>query len=358
MQAAFELAEKARLLSPPNPWVGCTIVQEGQIVGRGFTQPPGSAHAEIVALREAQTKAEGATVYVTLEPCSHWGRTPPCVDALIAAKVKKIVVAIEDPDPLVKGQGIQRLRQAGIEVIVGECSEQAMQLLEPYIFHRTHRCSFCVLKSGVSMDGRIAAQDRSSQWITSEEAREDVQRLRAQSQAILVGAGTANTDKPKLTVRHPSYTPLKPPLRVVCAGKSNLEPDGPLFDMTLGPTLIYATEQSPPQNIETWQATGAEVKLIGSHNGNIDLKALLQDLATRGVLQVLVEGGPTLQASFIQAKLAQKWVVYVGNCLLGNTGLPLLSDFIVKTIKDAPRFILDSCQQFADSVKLIYSPNL
>jgi len=212
MEMAVALGERGRLLSPPNPWVGSLVVREGEIVGSGYTQPPGCSHAEVMALEQAGSRACGATLYATLEPCSHWGRTPPCVEAIMAAGVARVVVAMVDPDSKVAGAGIAALRQANIPTDVGIGASAAQRSLEPYLYQRTSGMPFCVLKMAASIDGRSAAQDGTSQWITSEEARLDGHKWRAYSQAIAVGSGTASLDHPHLTVRHPTLCPRSPPL--------------------------------------------------------------------------------------------------------------------------------------------------
>ena len=189
MRRALRLAGTARRTTPPNPWVGCVLVRDGEVVGEGATRPPGGPHAEIEALRAAGDRARGATAYTTLEPCSHHGRTPPCTDALLEAGVARVVVAIEDPDPHVAGQGIAVLRRAGVTVDVGTEADAATRLLAPYLVHRAEGRSFVVLKTATSLDGRIAARDGSSRWITGPAARADVHELRADSQAVIVGAG-------------------------------------------------------------------------------------------------------------------------------------------------------------------------
>ena len=243
MQQALALANQARWHAPPNPWVGCVIVNNKTVIGKGFTQPPGQAHAEVCALREAQEKAQGATLYVTLEPCSHTGRTPPCTQAIIQAGIKKVVIAQMDPDQRVSGKGIIQLQEAGIEVYQGLCQEQAEISLTPYLYQRRTQLPYTLLKAAVSLDGRLAAVDGTSQWISSPEAREAAHLQRAASQAIVIGAKTALNDQPRLTVRHPTVHPRLAPLRVLLDAKGRVPTEGPLFDQTLAPTLVI-----PPNN--------------------------------------------------------------------------------------------------------------
>ncbi|HVM39257.1 MAG TPA: bifunctional diaminohydroxyphosphoribosylaminopyrimidine deaminase/5-amino-6-(5-phosphoribosylamino)uracil reductase RibD, partial [Acidimicrobiia bacterium] len=227
-QAVIE-GERGRLGAPPNPWVGAVVVSEGEIVGVGHHARPGSAHGEAAAVSAAGERARGATVYVTLEPCNHHGRTGPCTEALISAGVARVVVGVEDPDALVAGTGIARLREAGIDVAVGVEAATVERSLRPYLHQRSTGRAFCVVKTAVSIDGRTAAADGTSKWITGEAARDDAHALRAASQAIVVGSGTALADAPELTVRRVAAPPV-PPLRVVLDGRGRVPARGPLFD--------------------------------------------------------------------------------------------------------------------------------
>jgi diaminohydroxyphosphoribosylaminopyrimidine deaminase / 5-amino-6-(5-phosphoribosylamino)uracil reductase len=280
MRAAIAAAETARTSTAPNPWVGAVVVSgDGTIVATGVTQPPGGAHAERVALAAAGPAAVGATLVTTLEPCSHHGRTPPCVDGIVEAGIRRVVVGIEDPDPLVAGQGITALRAAGMDVELGVEADAITEQLAPYLVHRRTGRPYVVLKLAATVDGGTAAPDGTSQWITGPEARADAHRLRAESQAILVGAGTVRADDPALTVRHVEGPD---PLRVV-----------------LG--------RAP---------AGAKVHPCLERAG--DLGAVLDELGGRGVLQLLVEGGATVAHEFHAAGLVDRYVVYLAPALFGG----------------------------------------
>src|SRR5436190_7060794 len=259
MARAVAVGEQGRRSAPPNPWVGAVVAVDGRIVGEGFHEHPGAPHAEVRALAVAGDAARGATVVVTLEPCSHHGRTPPCADALIGAGVRRVVVALEDPDPLVHGRGIQRLRDAGIDVVVGVGADVARSSLAPYLHHRSTGRAFCLAKVATTLDGRIAAADGTSQWITGEAAREDAHDLRAECQAIVVGSGTALADHPALTVRGVPDAPITP-LRVLLDGRGRVPAEGALFDPALGPTLVFTSERAPNERIDAWRAAGAKVE--------------------------------------------------------------------------------------------------
>ncbi|HVX16904.1 MAG TPA: bifunctional diaminohydroxyphosphoribosylaminopyrimidine deaminase/5-amino-6-(5-phosphoribosylamino)uracil reductase RibD [Acidimicrobiales bacterium] len=284
MAEALAAAATVRATTSPNPWVGAVVVTGGGSRFAGATQPPGGSHAEVAALqaaREAGADPAGATVYVTLEPCSHHGRTPPCVDALVAANVARVVVAVEDPDRQVSGAGIAALRAAGIDVTVGVGADRVEEQLAPYLVHRRTGRPFVVLKVATTLDGRTAAPDGTSRWITGPEARADVHRLRAESDAVLVGAGTVRVDDPALTVRDGDW-PGGDPLRVV---------------------LGHAPERAKVHPC---------VELSGPLDGVLD------ELGGRGVVQLLVEGGPTVAAGFHRAGLVDRYVWYVAPALFGG----------------------------------------
>jgi diaminohydroxyphosphoribosylaminopyrimidine deaminase / 5-amino-6-(5-phosphoribosylamino)uracil reductase len=271
MAEAIAAGQSVRSQTSPNPWVGAVVVPAGDDpVAVGATEPPGGRHAEVVALELAGPTAAGATLYVTLEPCSHFGRTPPCAEAVTAAGIRRVVVGVLDPDPQVSGRGVQMLRDAGLDVTVGVMSEEVGQSLAPYLAHRSRGTPWVVLKLAATLDGRIAAPDGSSKWITGPEARADAHVLRAESDAVLVGAGTVRRDDPLLTVRD---APGRDPLRVV-----------------LG---------RPPENART------RPDII--HLGPIE--ELLRDLAGRGVIQLLVEGGSRVAGSFHRLGLVDQYVV-------------------------------------------------
>jgi diaminohydroxyphosphoribosylaminopyrimidine deaminase/5-amino-6-(5-phosphoribosylamino)uracil reductase len=292
MLEAMAAAEEVRGRTSPNPWVGAVVVPAAGSAGAtgafvGATAPVGGPHAEVAALAAAGRRADGATLYVTLEPCAHHGRTPPCADAVVAAGVRRVVVGIEDPDPQVSGRGIALLRQAGVEVDVGVAADRVADQLAPYLHHRRTGRPWVVLKLAASLDGRIAAPDGSSRWITGEAARTDAHRLRAKSDAVLVGAGTVRADDPSLTVRLPDddpdhRDPAEQPLRVV-----------------LG-------------RVPAGAAVHPALELDG------DLGMVLTDLGDRGVLQLLVEGGAGVAHGFHAAGLVDRYVLYLAPALFGG----------------------------------------
>jgi diaminohydroxyphosphoribosylaminopyrimidine deaminase/5-amino-6-(5-phosphoribosylamino)uracil reductase len=332
------------------------IVHDGEIVGRGASEPAGQAHAEVGALAQAGERARGATAYVTLEPCAHHGRTPPCADALVAAGVARVVVALEDPDPRVAGAGFERLRAAGIDVTVGVREAVAARDLAPYLHHRRTGRPFVVAKFAASVDGRIAAADGSSRWLTSDAARADAHELRADSQAVVVGAGTALADRPRLTVRDVERAPHHPPLRVVLDARGRVPADGPLFDVADAPTLVVTTGAAPAQQVDAWRAAGAKVESVAAATDGtgVDLDETFALLAREGVLQALVEGGGVLLGRVVAGGHAQRLVAYLAPLALGSRAVPALAFPGPDRIDDAPRLTLTEVTRLGPDVRLDY----
>lgn len=351
MLQAIHLGVEHRYRAGDNPWVGCVIVKDNALVGLGFTTE--TAHAETNALIAAGSKAKNATLYVSLEPCSHTGRTPPCTRGIIQSGIAQVYISVQDPDTRVNSNGIKQLREAGIKVTTGVSKEAGERALRPYLFQRSKGLAYTLLKAASSLDGRIAAKDGSSQWITNSNARQDVHRLRAESQAILIGRKTALIDQPKLTVRHPTITPKTPPLRVVLDTEGKLPAEGPLLDQNLAPTLLFTGPNCPENTKSLWESRGVSVETIPlSSDGKIDLSAVLKNLASRGVIQVLVEGGSELQSAFLREKHAQALSIYYGNKILGQEGLSLFSSLNVSTLEEAITPKLAHVEQFDDCVRL------
>lgn len=316
MAMAIQLAELGRGQTSPNPVVGAIVVCDGQIVGQGAHLRAGEAHAEVHALRMAGDAARGATVYVTLEPCSHFGRTPPCVDSLIAAGVARVVIAAGDPNPRVDGGGVARLRLAGIEVVEGVLREQAQAQNEAFVTWVAKGRPFVVWKCAATLDGYIAADSGHSQFVTGDLARDSVQVIRRSVAAIAVGVETAIADNPLLTVRSKSGTFSHQPLRVLFDSHLRTPPSLRLFAEP-GNTLIYTSSTAPRSNEETLRKVGAQVVRIPVFgDGRVDLAAALRDLGSRGISSLLVEGGATLATALLYARLVDKVVYFVAPKLL------------------------------------------
>lgn len=356
MARAVEVGERGRTSAPPNPWVGCVIADAEGIAGEGFHARPGTPHAEVHAVAAAGARARGATAYVTLEPCAHHGRTPPCADALVAAGLARVVVGVEDPDPRVAGQGIARLRAAGIEVEVGPGAHLVAEHLAAYLHHRRTGRAHCLLKTATSLDGRVTAADGSSRWITGEEARADAHRLRAESQAVVVGSGTALADTPTLTAR-PADAPIaRQPVRVLLDGRGRVPASGPLFDPALAPTLVLTTAAAPASAVDAWRGAGAKVELLdAAPGGGVDLEGALMLLGAEGVLQAMIEGGPTLHGSLLARGLADRVVAYVAGRALGPGGRPTFDAPFPSALDDAPRLRLVGTRVLGDDVRLDYA---
>jgi diaminohydroxyphosphoribosylaminopyrimidine deaminase/5-amino-6-(5-phosphoribosylamino)uracil reductase len=374
MAEAVSLGQRGRLTAAPNPWVGCIILgASGEVVGRGFHRRPGEPHAEVHALREAGDRARGGTAYVTLEPCAHQGRTPPCAPALVEAGVSRVVVAVLDPDDKVAGRGVEILRDARIAVDVGVGAEAAARSLAPYLHHRRTGRPLCLLKTAASIDGRTAAADGTSQWITGPEARADAHRLRAESGAVVVGAGTALADQPTLTFRNLEFEEgLAPaqPLRVLIDAAGRVPATGPLFDPALAPTLVITTPVADPDARRGWKEASAEVEDVAAATTAspfpgavpappglaVDLKAALEVLGRRGILQAMVEGGATLHGSLLRAGLVDWIVVYTGGVVLGAEGLPLFAGPGPATLAEASRWRLAAVRQVGGDARLDWQP--
>lgn len=351
MLQTIALGERGRLTAPPNPWVGCLIVQRGEVVGQGYHSAAGTPHAEVHALEQAGSRAKGATVYVTLEPCAHHGRTPPCCDALIEAQVGRVVVPFLDPDARVCGKGRAYLEAAGIPVTSDVACAEAMRSLLPYLHHRKTGRPYCILKIASSLDGQAATSHGESKWITGEEARRDVHRLRAASQAILIGSRTALLDRPLLTVRH-IEEPYHPPLRLLIDSKGVVPLDSPLFETAEAPTLVFCTEQTPKHYRDNLNKRCVELALLPPHR---PLEYMLELLGKRGILQLLVEGGPTLHAALRHAQLADRYTIYLGNCLLGMPGIAALQTPGIAHMEEALRWSLDTLFRFGNDLRLDFT---
>ncbi|MCE0450160.1 bifunctional diaminohydroxyphosphoribosylaminopyrimidine deaminase/5-amino-6-(5-phosphoribosylamino)uracil reductase RibD [Brevibacillus sp. AF8] len=319
MDLALELARSARGQTSPNPMVGAVIVKDGTIVGMGAHLRAGEPHAEVHALRMAGEKAQGATVYVTLEPCSHYGKTPPCAEALIAADVRRVVVATLDPNPLVAGRGIEMLRAAGVEVAVGVREEEAKALNEVFFHYIQTRRPFVTVKTASTLDGKIASVTGHSQWITGAEARAEVHELRRQHDAILVGVGTILADDPLLTARKGEQCFGSQPVRVILDSQLRTPLDARVVQNTDAKTWIFTTDAAPREKQELLAARGVKVITMV---GPILVEKVLDTLGELGITSLLVEGGQEVNGSFLQARAIQKVVSHIALKLIGGSGAP------------------------------------
>ncbi|MBI2861511.1 MAG: bifunctional diaminohydroxyphosphoribosylaminopyrimidine deaminase/5-amino-6-(5-phosphoribosylamino)uracil reductase RibD, partial [Chloroflexi bacterium] len=307
MERALALARQALKHASPNPAVGAVLVKNGRIVGEGLTQPPGQDHAEKVALRQAGEAARGAALFVTLEPCNHFGRTPPCTTALIAAGIDEVHAATIDPNPLVAGRGLAELERAGIRVYIGQHEQEARRLNEAFFKYITTGLPFLIAKYAMTLDGKIATVTRDSRWVTGDAARERVHQLRAQCDAIVVGVGTVIADDPQLTARPNGKMAERQPLRVIVDSRGSIPPSAAVLNPELpGRTLIATTEQMPAERRSALESRRAEVLFLPEREGKVDLVALLRELSRREIISALLEGGGTLIASAFRAGLVDK----------------------------------------------------
>jgi diaminohydroxyphosphoribosylaminopyrimidine deaminase/5-amino-6-(5-phosphoribosylamino)uracil reductase len=334
MQQALELARGGLGFVSPNPLVGCVLIKDGIVVGRGYHQRFGGPHAEVHALHEAGPQARGAVLYVNLEPCSHTGKTPPCADAVIQAGVSRVVVALRDPNPLVAGAGLARLAAAGIAVTVGVCEAAAYKLNEAFIKFITTRRPFVTLKSAITLDGKIATRTGASRWITGELARQESHRLRHAADAILVGVGTVLQDDPQLTTRLPDLQGANP-LRVIVDSTLRVPRQAQVTDVASDRrTLIVTTARAPVARREALQVRGVEVVHLPAYDdGRVDLEALLRYLGERGVASVLVEGGATLSATLLRRRLIDKVLLFVAPKIIGGDGISVVGPCGVETME-------------------------
>ncbi|QOL27253.1 bifunctional diaminohydroxyphosphoribosylaminopyrimidine deaminase/5-amino-6-(5-phosphoribosylamino)uracil reductase RibD [Thalassotalea sp. LPB0316] len=357
MQLAIDLAKKGHFTTSPNPRVGCVIVNHGEIVGQGFHEKAGEGHAEVHALDSAGEQAIGATAYVTLEPCSHYGRTPPCALGLVNAQVKRVVVAMVDPNPQVSGNGIKLLEEAGIEVTVGVLEAQAEALNPGFIKLMRTAMPYVRCKLAASLDGKTAMASGESKWITGEQAREDVQRLRAQSCAVLTSAQSVLTDNAKMNVRWQQLGDLKnsypeeklrQPVRVVLDSKNRLTPDLELFSIS-SKIIIVGTGL---ENKHQWPHFVEHIT-VKSASGQIDLADCLQQLAKRGFNDILVECGATLAGAFIEQSLIDELILYQAPKLIGGDGKNLIEMPSVQQLAQAKQLAITSMTMVGNDIKIV-----
>jgi diaminohydroxyphosphoribosylaminopyrimidine deaminase/5-amino-6-(5-phosphoribosylamino)uracil reductase len=367
MQRAIELARQGIYSTKPNPAVGCVLVKDGKVVGEGWHQQAGLPHAERVALAEAGAQAFGATAYVTLEPCSHTGRTPPCADGLVEAGVVKVVVAMQDPNPLVAGKGIYKLTQANIETQIGLLEDQAKVLNPGFIRKMQHNLPFVRLKMASSLDGRTAMADGESQWITGEAARIEVHKMRARSGALVTGIGTVLADDPSLTVRLPAEVltelNLTPenchPLRVVLDPHLSMPLDAKMLALS-GRTIIMTSRdavEANPEWVDMFHAKQVELVTVASEEDRLDIRSILNYLAQEEqITDVMVESGAIVAGAFMESGLVNELYCFIAPSLLGNHAKPMFVLPSVEHMADKIQLQIDSVESFGDDVCIVSKP--
>lgn len=354
MARALQLAERGLFTTDPNPRVGCVIAAGERIVGEGWTDPVGGPHAEVNALRAAGDLSRGATAYVSLEPCSHHGRTPPCSDALIAAGVRRVVCAVGDPNPLVDGGGIGKLQAAGIEVASGLLAQQAERLNIGFFKRMRHGLPHVTVKVAASLDGKVALANGASKWITGEPARRDVQRLRARSSAVLTGIGTVLADDPQLNVRDPGIEMLgRQPLRVVCDSRLRMPLSARMLRVP-GATRVYTTMSAGAAPLEQ---AGASVHTVAADaRGAVDLLAVLRDLSRHHCNEVLVEAGPVLSGRFLELGLADVLITYLSPIVLGGEARSMLALPAIDDMRERLELDLVEQRHLGKDIRFTWKP--
>ena len=353
MARALALARQGLSTSQPNPSVGCVIVQRGEVVGEGFHARAGEPHAEPLALKQAGAKARGADLYVTLEPCSHHGRTPPCVDALIAAGVRRVYAALEDPNPLVAGRGLAQLREAGVEVEVGLLAQDAARVHRGFLSRMTRGRPHLTLKLAMSLDGRTAMAGGESKWITGEAARADAHRLRAEAGAVLTSSATVEADDPELTVRLGAPVPRQPD-RIVL--DTSLRTVAAANVWKPGARRIALAVRPPADRVAALRAAGVEVELVGTQGGRVDLASALATLGRMEINEVLAECGPTLAGALLAGGHVDELVLYVAPCLLGHDARALAQLPGLKSLNDRIRLAFASVEKLGPDLKIVAVP--
>ena len=355
IRAALALARRGLGTVWPNPAVGCVIVDRGRVVGRGWTQPGGRPHGETEALGRAAEAARGATAYVSLEPCCHWGRTPPCTDALIAAGIRRVVVALEDPDPRVAGEGVRRLRAAGLDVDIGLCEAEAAEINAGFFCRLRNGRPLVTLKLASSLDGRIATGRGESQWITGPPERERAHALRAAHDAIMVGTGTVLADDPQLTCRLPGLA-HRSPVRVVIDRHLRIPLSARLIsDARAVPTWVLTLPAADAARRQALLCAGATVIDIDpGSDGNGSLAAALAALGERGITRLLVEGGGHLAAAFARAGLIDRLVWVHAPMLIGGEGIPAIAEIGLEALSEAASFTRLSTETVGDDVLTVF----
>jgi len=315
MRRALRLAKKGRGRTSPNPMVGAVLVKDGRVIGEGYHTKAGEAHAELLALREAKEEAKGATLYLNLEPCNHYGRTPPCAPAVIEAGVKRVVAGMEDPNPLVKGKGSESLRKAGLAVEIGILKNECRRLNEAFCKYIVKKEPFVILKVAATLDGKIATRDGDSKWISGESSRRFVHRLRDQVDGVIVGVGTILKDDPMLTARIKGG---RDPYRIILDSRLRIPEDAKVIEISPSRTIVATTELSPKDKRDRLEKKGVRIIILDSKQGRVNLKTCLFRLGGMEMMSVLVEGGSQVNGAFLDEGLIDKFILFLSPRLIGD----------------------------------------
>jgi diaminohydroxyphosphoribosylaminopyrimidine deaminase/5-amino-6-(5-phosphoribosylamino)uracil reductase len=316
MRRAIHLAEKGRGRTSPNPMVGAVLVKEGEVIGEGYHVRAGEAHAEILALRKAGEKVKGSTLYLNLEPCTHYGKTPPCAPEVIDAGVKRVIIGMEDPNPLIKGKGIEALKRAGLEVKVGILGKECQRLNEAFCKYILKKEPFIILKIAATLDGKIATRGGDSKWISNEVSRRLVHRFRDQVDGIVVGIGTILKDDPLLTVR---IKKGRDPFRIILDSQLRVPEEAKVIENAPSKTIVATTEMAPKDKVERLEKKGARIWILDSKRGRVDLRSCLAKLSEMGMMSLMVEGGSQVYGSFLDEGLVDKLLLFLSPKLIGDS---------------------------------------
>ncbi|AEH51691.1 bifunctional diaminohydroxyphosphoribosylaminopyrimidine deaminase/5-amino-6-(5-phosphoribosylamino)uracil reductase RibD [Pseudothermotoga thermarum] len=353
MSLALKLAKKGKYTTSPNPMVGAVIVKDGKILATGYHKKAGQPHAEINALSKLNFQAQNCEMYVTLEPCSHYGRTPPCADAIIRSGIRKVVIATLDPNPLVNGKGVEKLKNAGIEVVCGVLEEKAKKLNEKFFKYITTKIPFVALKIAQTLDGKIALKNGESKWITSEKSREYVHKLRMEYDAVLTGIGTILKDDPQLNVRLKKV--YKQPLRIILDSKLKIPLSAKVLEDP-SKVIILTTALADKEKLEELRSKGVEVIITNEKNGIVDLESALKILGEKKITSVMVEAGPTLLTSFLKESLFDKIYLFIAPKIFGADSKSVFSELGLEDISKSQKFSLESVKKIGEDLLLELYP--
>jgi diaminohydroxyphosphoribosylaminopyrimidine deaminase/5-amino-6-(5-phosphoribosylamino)uracil reductase len=353
MRLALQEARKGLGKTSPNPCVGAVVAKGGRLIAKGYHRKAGMPHAEVNALALAGSEARGATLYVTLEPCNHTGRTPPCTASILAAGISRVVVGMNDPNPLVNGGGNTYLADRGVAVTVGVLEAECCRLNRPFIKHATTGLPWVIMKAGLSVDGRIATGSGHSNWVTCDDSRQHVHRLRHQVDAILVGSGTALADDPSLTTRLPGRKG-RDPLRIVLDGRLRFSPEGRMLQLdSAAPTWIFCGPTADPDRWRKLTAAGATVKMVATDVvGRLDLREILRELGRHGITSLLVEGGGRIHAAFLKQDLYDQANLFIAPIFVGADGLPVVGELGLKRIGEGKKFRPEKVRRFGCDIMI------
>lgn len=352
MRLAIAEGEKGKLTCSPNPWVGCIIVKNNEIISKGFHYKAGDNHAEIIAISKIKDNdiLENSDIYITLEPCCHYGKTPPCTNTLLKYKFNRIIISLIDPDKRVSGKGIEILRNNGYNCIVGICENETYESLHQYIYNKQTNIPYCILKNASSLNGKIACEDGSSKWITNSLSIQDTQLLRANSDAILVGTNTVLIDNPELTIKNEN---LKNPIRIILDTYGKIK-EGKIFNDKAKTIMVTNEHMCSKETLDIWKKNNIQVIYVPLNESLLCIKTLLIELGKIGIMKLLVEGGGKLSTYLLINNLVNKYILYINSSLIGCNGYDFYTSNFPKKICDKKELKLKSVEKFDNDIKLTY----